>query len=103
MCLYSQRDKATDKVWPKGTAETMQLHTNTIEEALIAAYSILRDHDLWPGGLVETCVEDGRPSIHQIAEGLGVDIDEETLKGRSGWCSIQGMSCESGYWQGEKC
>ncbi|CAF9923374.1 MAG: hypothetical protein HETSPECPRED_005308 [Heterodermia speciosa] len=60
LCLYSQRDKGGDKLWPRGTVETMQKQRDILGDTILTLYK-----KAFPD------VPDSRvPAVHQIAEDM---------------------------------
>lgn len=64
-CLYGERDKTQDKVWPRGTVELQQKAIAIYENAIIELYEKLRNERQWIAPLVQRG-GDGRPSLHEI-------------------------------------
>ena len=79
-CTYTNRDKNLEKTWPKGTAETMQVQLNILENTLYATYQILFDNGLWPGPRLESIPGKGVPHVHDIVTGMGCMPSEEQFK-----------------------
>lgn len=70
VCLFGERDKAHDKVWPKGTVELQQKALSYYEEAIIQLYNRALAGCPWDGPPVPVA-GDNRPLIHGILASLG--------------------------------
>ena len=69
--MYSQRDKTQDKVWPKGTVETMQKQMNIMQETAVKMYQVLQANGLWPPPTPRPFPAAEAPPVHDIAAGMG--------------------------------
>ena len=70
ICLFGERDKTQDKIWPKGTVELQQKALNIYEEAIIELYKRALTRCPWDGPPVPQS-GDGRPLIHAILANIG--------------------------------
>lgn len=70
ICLFGERDKAHDKVWPKGTVELQQKALTIYEEAIIQLYNRALAGCPWDGPPVPLA-GDNRPLLHGILASLG--------------------------------
>lgn len=70
LCLFGERDKAHDKVWPKGTVELQQKALAVYETAILQLYQKTQMGYPWEGPPVPIG-GDGRPLIHAILASLG--------------------------------
>lgn len=70
VCLFGERDKAHDKVWPKGTVELQQKALSIYEEAIIQLYNRALVGCPWDGPPVPFA-GDNRPLLHGILASLG--------------------------------
>ena len=95
--MYTQRDKIEDKVWPKGTVETMHIERDILGKTIIALYKKIFPNAA--GGQIPTvheiCIDmgclgpKGSPlrSICQIHEAISDGIMRLRYAAECPWCS----------------
>jgi len=69
ICVYGERKKSHDKVYPKGYVEMLEAQQTWLVNGLQSMYTLLDDSNMFPGGALD--VEDhGRPLTHDMLERL---------------------------------
>ena len=80
ICLYSDRDKANDRNWPKGTAEGMHVQLHIFENTICEMYQRMLRLGTWPGNPLEEIPGKGVPHVHDIVERMGCMPNAEEFK-----------------------
>lgn len=70
ICVFGERKKSHDKVYPKGYVEMLEQQQGQLVSGLQKMYELLREANAWDGdALSET---NGHPLTHDILAGLGL-------------------------------
>lgn len=87
ICVFGERKKSHDKVYPKGYVEMLEQQQGQLVSGLVELYERLVKADAWNGPLVEE--HDGKPYTHHILaaldlletrDGTAVEFEEDTEK-----------------------
>lgn len=70
ICVFGERKKSHDRVYPKGYVEMLEHQQSQIVAGLRQTYRILLEHGQWPGSALKEY--DGNPLTHDILERLGI-------------------------------
>merc|ERR1712029_1246389 len=69
ICVFGERKKSQDKVYPKGYVEMLEQQQSQLVAGLRELYSKLRDGQPWPGAPLREA-HGGHPLTHDILERL---------------------------------
>ncbi|KAK2757872.1 hypothetical protein FQN54_004278 [Arachnomyces sp. PD_36] len=70
ICVFGERKKAHDKVYPKGYVEMLEQQQSQLVAGLQESYRILLSSSNWPGSPLKPS-SNGHPLTHDILETLG--------------------------------
>ncbi|EEH23416.2 hypothetical protein PABG_05627 [Paracoccidioides brasiliensis Pb03] len=70
ICVFGERKKAHDKVYPKGYVEMLEQQQAQLVTGLQALYKLTLEGEGWPGGPLKKS-GNGHPLTHDILERLG--------------------------------
>ncbi|KAF2220010.1 hypothetical protein BDZ85DRAFT_37912 [Elsinoe ampelina] len=70
ICVFGERKKAHDKVYPKGYVEMLEQQQSQLVAGLQETYRRLLAANLWPGSALDE--REGHPLTHDILSALGI-------------------------------
>ncbi|KAL6721061.1 Fluconazole resistance protein 1, partial [Lecanora helva] len=71
LCVFGERKKAHDKVYPKGYVEMLEQQQHKIVNALHEMYNLVERKEPWPGQPLNRTTK-GYPLTHDILDRLGL-------------------------------
>lgn len=70
ICVFGERKKAHDKVYPKGYVEMLEQQQAWLVTGLQELYRLAKDSERWPGEPLK-CEANGHPLTHDVLSRLG--------------------------------